>query len=158
MGMARVYPSGVPEPRGVLGYDGTDFRVPSVDSAGHLQVDVQGVIIERVASLFRWGASASGTSGDLVVETSGVPAGSWLYVSWVHVLASAATYSFLGVSVGSGGVYRGIEKVLPPSTVTGYSRQLGVLLGAGETLQLKASGLTGSVSMWVSVVGYYLAV
>jgi len=153
-----VYPSGVPEPRGLLAYDGTDFRVPSVDSAGHLQVDVQGVLTGRVGSLFRWGATGSAASGDLAIETPAVPAGSWLHVSWVHVELSDTTYWTLGVWLGLQGLYYGVDRVTPPPVGVGYSRQLALLLGAGETLQFRADALRGPLTMWLWVLGYYLAV
>jgi len=141
-----------------LGYDGADFRVPAVDSAGHLQVDVQGVLTGRVGSLFRWHGSGSGTSGSVIVAMPAVPAGSWLYISWVSVYASSAACALLGLLLNSPSLYGYLDRVPPPSFPSGYFRQVALLIGPGEALQASAEGLTGSLTLYVAFIGHYLAV
>lgn len=43
--MPEIIPMGAPYPRAVLGWDGTAYRVFTVDAAGHLQIDVLGTVL-----------------------------------------------------------------------------------------------------------------
>ncbi len=98
--MPQILPSSAPSPRAVLGYDGTAYRVLTVDAAGNVQVDV-------LASGLPAGAATAANQATILTRLGEIrdleDSGRMYRVT--HRMVGAGNYSMLGHVVDPGTVF-----------------------------------------------------
>ena len=89
--MSDVYPVSAPEPRGMLGYDGTHYYVVRVDDQGNLRLAPGGVNLKQFASRYTVHKQVAAGAGNIVIDTDALSLTALVVVEQVTAVFFAGT-------------------------------------------------------------------
>jgi len=110
-----VYPLRVPNPRAVLGYDGSDFRCLRVDTSGNLYVVLTSAPTSVTSAATVQVQEASSPGGTRFLLSSSPAAGKLWRFRAVALQDTLTALSLMSIGVYDGTNYYHLEEVLSPS-------------------------------------------
>jgi len=154
--MPDVYPLSAPEPRGMLGYDGTHYYVVRVDDQGNLRLAPGGVNLRQFAAAYYERLSGAAGAGSITLNFTAVAAGRLLVVQTALGFLTAGTATSIALAVTDGLTSYGIARVASPAVdVPGVFSGLVVLV-PGMYVAIAAGGVGAGTTLIAAVVGYYV--
>ena len=154
--MPDVYPLSAPEPRGMLGYDGTHYYVVRVDDQGNLRLAPGGVNLRQYAAVYHVTANAAGDAGDLTAIGATVPAGALVVVTNTagYLLTGSATR--IATLLFSAAATWVLNVRLAPVVKEVLRTESMLVLGPGDRVHWSAFGVGAGTEIYGYAVGYYV--
>jgi len=154
--MPDVFPREAPEPRALLGWDGTAFRVVAVDAAGNVVLAPGGVNLQQFDSVWRFIGSGAGGAGWIVVGPPALGAGDLVVVTNAVAYITAGATTALAISVFDGATSYIASRVAPVVVDQVLALPNPVVLVAGDSLRFSAAGVGAGTVLQCSALGYYV--
>jgi len=154
--MPDVFPREAPEPRALLGWDGTAFYVLACDGEGNLRLAPGGVNLRQYDSTYRAAASAVGDSGTISAGLAAVAAGRLLMVQRSKGWLTAGSAGRLDFVLVSGGVDYVLDRKPAPAVMGLFMIPGDLVLAAGDFLRLDAFNVGPGTTLLFRVAGYYV--
>jgi len=176
--MPDVFPREAPEPRSLLGWDGTAFYVVAVDAAGHGQVDVlssalpsgaatQATLaailaelttlnLQHFDSVWRFAGSGAGGAGTVNVFAPTLAANDLVVVTTCYGFLSAGSATKIELAVFNGAVVYPFAEASAPAVGTVVRNEAPIVMVTGDSMVWIASNVGAGTVLNGRAVGYYV--
>jgi len=154
--MPDVFPREAPEPRALLGWDGTAFRVVAVDAQGNVVLAPGGVNLRQFVAVWRYTGVGSAGAGNIDLDSVALVVPDLVVVENAVCWIDAGSAASINIAVFDGATVYAVARLANPALQVVLVLTSPLVLTAGELLRFRAFGVGAGTGFQARAVGYYV--